>query len=158
MEFCLSHRAGYWHTRSIKDSPILVVSNSNVQCKLKTVSLTFNFCYILSFTWIRVGFVLTPDISLPLGYCFDISLLSLFICCWFWLEYTWFWYQLIISVYLLLILAWIHLILISAYCLWYLMLRQMTMSWFCVHAWYQCLFTTIHPHYSMKSFYICTER
>ena len=28
-------------TRSIKDSPILVVSNSNVQCKVKTVSLTF---------------------------------------------------------------------------------------------------------------------
>ena len=117
LEFCLSHKAGYWCTRSIKDSPILVVSNSNVQCKVKTVSLILHFCYLLSFTWVRVGFVLVPDISLWLGYCFDISLLSLFICCWFWLQYTWFGYQLIVSVYLLLILAWIHLILISAYCL-----------------------------------------
>ena len=156
MEFCLSHKAGYWRTRSIKDSPILVISNSNVLCKVKTVSLILHFCYLLSFTWVRVGFVLAPDISLQLGYCFDISLLSLFICCWFWLEYTWFRYQLIVSVYLLLILASIHLILISADCIWYLMLKQTTMSWFCVHAWYQCLCTTIHPHYSMKSFYICT--
>ena len=97
LEFCLSHRAGYWRTRSIKDSPILVVSNSNVQRKVKTVCLILHFCYILSFTWVTVGFVLMPDISSWLGYCFDISLLSLFIYCWFWLEYTWFWYQLIVS-------------------------------------------------------------
>ena len=45
--------------------------------------------------------------------------------------------------YLMLILAWIHLILISAYCLWYLMPIQMRLSWFCAHAWYHCLFTTI---------------
>ena len=34
-----------------------------------------NFFYILSFTWVRVGFVRAPDISLQLGYCLDIILL-----------------------------------------------------------------------------------
>ena len=46
-----------------------------MQCEVKTVSLTFAI-YCLSLES-ELVFVLAPDISSWLGYCFDISLLSM---------------------------------------------------------------------------------
>ena len=159
MAFCLSHRAGYWHTRSIKDSSILDDSNSKIKNNLSENFLQekhavwsencfFNFHYILSFTWVKswfcscgwylllagvlfwyhlivcgiwcqyswiwVGFVLMPDISSQLGYCFDIILLSLVS------DANTVESELVLCLCLISPRGW-GIVLISSYCLWYLM-------------------------------------
>ena len=127
------------------------------KCAVWSKNYFSNFCYILSFTWVRVGLVLAPDISSWLGYCLDIILKLSVVSDANTVEP-----ELVLCSHLISPCGW-GIVLIKY--LWYLMPIQLSLSWFCAHAWYllaagvlfrynliivsgiwcqyQCLFTTI---------------
>ena len=137
------------------------------KCAVWSKNCFSNFCYILSFTWVGVGFVLVPDISLQQGYCLDIILLLSLVSDANTVEP-----ELVLCLCLISLHGWGIVWISSYYCLWYLMPIQLSLSWFCAHAWYllmagvlfwyhliivfgiwcqyQCLFTTFQsPLFSL---------